>query len=113
MLFVNQLSPEEVKTLDEMYKNHASQASKIRAHAILLSHLGLKVMLISTIYGICRQTVSIWLHAWEDTGICGLLDMPRSGRPRILNQAAETDALNRVNQSPRSLKRTIGDNRGQ
>lgn len=109
MLFVNQLSPEEVKTLDEMYKNHACQASKIRARAILLNHLGLKVMLISTIFGICRQTVSIWLHAWEDTGICGLLDKPRSGRPRILSQAAETDALNRVNQSPRSLKKVLAE----
>jgi len=109
MLFVNPLSPEEIKTLNEMHKNHACQASQIRAHAILMSDFGLKVMLISKIYGICRQTVSIWLHAWEDKGICGLLDKPRSGRPRILSLEAEMNALNRVNQSPRSLKKVLAE----
>lgn len=109
MLFVNRLSPEEFETLSEMYKNHSCKASRIRAHAILLSHLELKVMMISKMYRVCRQTVSIWIHAWEDEGICGLFDEPRSGRPRILNQEAEDDALKRINESPRSLKKVLAE----
>ena len=109
MLFVNRLSPEEFETLSEMYKNHSCKASRIRAHAILLSHLELKVMIITKMYRVCRQTVSIWIHAWEDEGICGLFDEPRSGRPRILNQEAEDDALKRISESPRSLKKVLAE----
>ena len=36
-----------------------------------------------------------------------MLDKPRSGRPRLLSNEAETDAIVRVNQSPRSLKKVL------
>ena len=45
----------------------------------------------------------------EPKGICGLLDKPRSGRPRILSEDAEIDTLTRINQSPRSLKKVLAE----
>jgi len=105
MLIVNPLLPEEIQTLEDMHKNHPCHAPRIRAHAILLSDAGFKLSMIASVYGVCRQTAATWLHAWEDGGICALFDKPRSGRPRILCEEAETEALVSVNQSPRSLKK--------
>ncbi|HLF67073.1 MAG TPA: IS630 family transposase [Gammaproteobacteria bacterium] len=109
MLFVNPLSPEEIQTLEAMHKNHPCHPPRIRAHAVLLSHNGFKLSKIAGFYGVCRQTAATWLHAWEDDGICGLLDEPRSGRPRILCGEAEASALVYVNQSPRSLKKVLAE----
>lgn len=107
MLIVNPLLPEEIQTLEDMHKNHPCHAPRIRAHAILLSDAGFKLSMIASVYGVCRQTAATWLHAWEDGGICALFDKPRSGRPRILCEEAETEALVLVNQSPRSLKKIL------
>ncbi len=109
MIIVDFLTREEILTLEDMHENHPCHAPRIRAHAILLSHAKFKLSLISRVYAVCRQTVSTWIHAWETKGICGLLDKPRSGRPRILRGDAETDALNRIIQTPRSLKKVLAD----
>ena len=109
MIIVDPLSLQEIQTLEEMHGNHPSHAPRIRAHAILLSHTGFQLSMIARAYSVCRQTVSTWIHAWDTGGICGLLDKPRSGRPRILCQEAEVDALARVNQSPRSLKKVLSE----
>lgn len=107
MLHVDPLLVEEIRTLEDMNKNHPLHLPRIRAHAILLSHEGFKLSMIASIYGLCRQTVSTWVHAWEAEGICGLFDKPRSGRPRILCEDAGVDVLACVHKSPRSLKKVL------
>ena len=109
MLFVNPLSHDEIKTLEDMHKNHPCHAPRIRAHTILLSENGYKLPKIANINSVCRQTVSTWVHAWETGGICGLLDKSRCGRPRILGHTEEGDALTLVNESPRSLKKVLSE----
>ena len=66
MLTVNLLPLEEIKTLEEMHKNHPCHAPRIRAHAILLSDTGFKLKEIASIFNICRQTAATWLHAGVD-----------------------------------------------
>ena len=90
-----------------MFKNHPSAASRQRAHAVLLSAEGFKLKELSDIFDVCRQTTSTWLHAWEDKGICGLLDEPRSGRPRKLSPQQHLETVELVKQSPRSLKTVL------
>lgn len=74
---------------------------------MLLSADGYKLKELSEIFDVCRQTASTWLHAWEDNGICGLLDDPRSGRPCKLSTQQELEAVELVKQSPRSLKTVL------
>ena len=105
MLFADPLSPEEIQTLEAMHKNHPCHPSRLRAHAVLLSYTGFKLSKIASIYGVCRQEAGTWINAWEDGGICALLDKLRSGRPRILPGESESEALRSINQSPRSLKK--------
>ena len=109
MLAVNTLPPEEILTLEEMHKNHPCHAPRIRAHAILLSDNGFKLTELASIYNICRQTAATWLHAWKDGGICALFDKPRSRSPHILCNEVKIDAITRVNQSPRSLKKVLAE----
>lgn len=107
MLFASPLSLAEIKTLEEMHKNHWNNAPRSRSHAILLSAQGFKIKNLAETFSVCRQTVATWLHDWEDRGISGLLDLPRCGRPRILIDEAK--AIEYVNLSPRSLKAVLAE----
>lgn len=109
MLFTKTLSTVEIETLSEMHKNHPCHSPRIRAHAILLSHEAFDLKTIAAIYGVCRQTAATWIHAWENDGICGLLDEPRSGRPRTLVGEDKANALRYIAQSPRSLKKVLSE----
>jgi len=107
MLYIKNLLVEEKQTLDEMYKNHPSHASRTRAHAVLLSDAGFSLKDLSTTFDICRQTASTWLHLWDKQGICGLFDAPRSGRPSKLSAENKRKAIELVIEFPRSLKTVL------
>lgn len=109
MLKVLKLSTELSQELEQIHKTHKSYSPRVRAHAILLSDSGLKVAEIATIYGVCRQTVAIWLNDWDANGISGLFHKPRSGRPTILSAEEEADFIVMVNNSPRSIKKVASE----
>jgi transposase len=51
----------------------------------LLSDQGHGINKISEILHVRRDAVPRWLKQWEASGINGLTDKPRNGRPAILN----------------------------
>lgn len=79
----------------------------MRAHAVLLSDTGFKLSEIAAIFNVCRQTASTWLHSWDEQGLCGLFDKPRSGRPCKLSAENERKTLELIAESPRSLKTVL------
>ncbi len=83
MLSIKPLSSSETETLTAMHKNHSAPAARTRAQAILLNNKGFNINKITKVINACRQTVATWIHNWEDKGIRSLIDLPRSGRPRI------------------------------
>lgn len=107
MLFVNPLTHAERVTLEEAYKYHPLAATRIRAHCILLSDNEYKVKEIAEICCICRQSVSTAIHNWDEFGFIGIIDKHRSGRPIKITPEQQEDLLNRVEESPRSLKRVL------
>lgn len=109
MIYVKQLTTEEIITLDEMHKNHPLHLSRRRAHSILLSHQGISVPMICSTYAVCRQTVSTWFSKWEKLGICGLVDNSGRGRPSILSDSQKSDLIKQVEKSPRSLKAVLSN----
>jgi transposase len=109
MLYIGQLTPEEIFTLEEMHKNHPRYLSRNRAHSILLSHQGFSVPEICAIYNICRQTVYTLFSKWNTQGICGLIDRSGRGRPCILTEEQQIEVIKKVEQSPRSLKKILAD----
>ena len=109
MIYIEQLTPEEITTLSEMHKNHPLYLSRRRSHAILLSYRGASVPMICSTYNVCRQTVSTWFSNWEEIGIRGLIDLPGRGRPSLLTESQKNDVVKRVKKSPRSLKSVLAD----
>jgi transposase len=109
MLYIKQLTVEEIITLEEMHKNHPLHLSRGRAHSILLSYAGYSIPMICSIYNVCRQTVSTWFSKWDTQGIRGLIDLPGRGRPFILTEEQKIIALDHIKESPRSLNKVISD----
>lgn len=53
----------------------------LRAQMVLLSNRGFTVPQIATIHACGQDVVRIWLHRYQQQGVAGLDDEPRSGRP--------------------------------
>ncbi len=82
MKFVRKVEKQDMVRLQEMMKSNSSFKVRKRAHAILLSSKNFKIEELATIFDADRDTISEWLKRWEDYGVEGLFDAPRSGRPR-------------------------------
>ena len=109
MVYVDPLCEAEIVTLESMHKNHPSPATRMRAHAIILSNRGYSIQEIAELYTVCRQTVSSWLSGWEDEGVVGLIDKPRTGRPRVLSEAQEQAVIEAITKQPRNLKQLAAE----
>jgi len=107
VIYIKPLTTEEIITLNEMHKKHPLHLSRRRAHSILLSHQGVSVPMICSIYAVCRQTVSTWFSKWESLGVCGLVDNSGRGRSAILSDGQKNDLIKQVEKSPRSLKSVL------
>ena len=106
-LFVSPLSGIAQSTLQAMYRHHGNYYTRLRAHSVLLNHAGRSVKEIALILGVHRQSVASWLNAWEEEGLCGLIEKPRSGRPRRLEDADIERVLAFVKDEPRSIKKAL------
>ncbi len=109
MVYVDPLIEVEIVTLESMHKNHSSPATRIRAHAIILSNRGYSIQEIAEVYAVCRQTVSSWLSSWKEEGLVGLMDKPRSGRPRVLSEVQEQVVIEAIKKQPRNLKQLASE----
>jgi transposase len=107
MKFVKSLVTEEIYTLEELHRNRSDYRSRVRAHAILLSSRGYSIKEISKFYQVDRDTVSIWIENWGTYGIVGLFDEKKSGRPPILNENEQKQAIEFIKDDPKSLKQAV------
>ncbi len=105
--FIKALSQEQRSALNHLMRNHPSYRTRTRAHAILLSARRYSINQIADIFAVDRETITAWLERWEETGTDGLDDEPRAGRPTILNDEEEREAIEIVKQEPRSLKQQL------
>ncbi len=106
-LFVSALSEFAQTSLQAMYQHHANYYTRLRAHSVLLSNDGWTVREIAKILEVNRQSVASGLHAWESQGLCGLIEAPRSGRPKRLDEAEIKLVLELVKEEPRTLKKAL------
>jgi transposase len=65
----------------EQVSRHAIGRVALRAHMVLLSARGYSVPQIAAIHDCGQEVVRLWLHRFEQEGVAGLDDAPRSGRP--------------------------------
>jgi len=107
--FVKTLSDEERKKLIENHQNHPNFRVRHRSHAILLSHQGSSREEIARIYRVQRDTVSLWIDAWQECGCKGLEDNKRSGRPPILTVEEQEKAFAIAMKNPKFPHRQLSE----
>ena len=82
MKYVKRLSLSEKSALNDLLRHSASHRLRFRAHAIILSSKKYKINDLSSIFFVDRDTITDWIKRWEQSGINGLIDRKRSGRPK-------------------------------
>jgi transposase len=102
--FVKPLTTEQREQLSALMKSAATQRTRMRAHAVLLSERRYSLEQIADIYQVDRDRVSQWLEWWEAEHVAGLDDGPRSGRPPKLTESERQEALTIALQEPRTIK---------
>jgi transposase len=83
------LKEEESKILHQLKKEGLSERIRDRSHALLLSNKRYSVAQISSIFEVRQATILEWLNRWESKGLEGIVDLPKSGRPRIFKEKEE------------------------
>lgn len=79
MLFVR-LTDEQRQELQGVSRQAVGRVA-LRAHMVLLSARGYSVPAIAEIHQCGQDVVRTWLHRYQQEGVAGLVDEPRSGRP--------------------------------
>ena len=62
---------------------------------------------ICRVFGVWRNAVIGWLDSWEEQGLLGLYDRPRSGRPLLYTDQERQQLKAWVDQEPRQLKAAL------
>ena len=84
MRFINEISQGKLEKLKYLYRKGDNARVRERAHSIILSNKDFTIDQIAKILDVDRDSVSSWFNRWEEHGISGLSDDPKSGRPPIL-----------------------------
>ena len=93
--FADVTSDKHREQLTEMWKNHHSHYTRVRAHAMLLSGQGYTISSLVDIFGVDRDSVTSWIDRFAAGGPEALEDADRPGAPPILDQK-EQELLRRL-----------------
>src|SRR5947208_15735936 len=88
------LSDEERREVQQVSRQAVGRVA-LRAQMVLLAGRGYRVPQIAQIHDCGEDVVRHWLHRYQDHGVAGLEDAPRSGRPpkdRLAGQIIDTQA---------------------
>ena len=85
------LTPEQLKDLRRQARRAVGRVAE-RLHYVLQFARGYSVSEIATFFAVDERTVVAWLNCYRQGGVEGLDDLPRRGRPRVANVAAEVEA---------------------
>ena len=96
-----ELSLEQTQELERRVRAGGSPAAVVtRSRIVLLAAKGIPSQEIAQALEIPEQTVGKWRRRFVKSGVAGLLDAPRSGRPIRLSAARLSKVLTEVTQPP-------------
>ena len=102
---VRPIADEELSALDELYRRTKVVRIRTRVQMVLLAvDAEMTAPQIAKIVRQDEQTVRRWLKRFNQEGINGLYDEPKSGAPRRVTDAYRARLLIIVRQRPRSLE---------
>ena len=89
MKFIPALTEVDQVSLEAVHHTAKTHRQRQRAHAVLLSAKGFTLEQLADIVSVDRDTVSGWLNLWQERGLDGLADAPKSGRFRKIDRSLE------------------------
>lgn len=97
-----ELSEPDYKQLRLQARRAIGRVSE-RIHYVLLFARGYSLGQIAHLYQVDERTVTTWIERFRESGVAGLDDHPRSGRPRLVNMAARIEAQRCLEASPEGV----------
>lgn len=86
-LRLRELTPEEDAAVRRLAQSRTAAARSVeRAQMIRLASQGKRVPAIAQELGVSKKSVRIWLCRFNEHGVDGLADLPRSGAPRTYTE---------------------------
>jgi len=76
------LTTEQLQIIETAIKNHPNLRVRQRAQMIRLLHLGHKPQEVGELLSVTGALVYLWHARWRESGIEGLVNKPRPGRPK-------------------------------
>jgi transposase len=84
-----EVPPRDREQLESWVRSPSMRAGLVaRARIVLLAGRGVGTGEIAARVGMSKQTVITWKHRYRDEGVGGLVDRPKSGRPRVTDDVA-------------------------
>jgi len=100
---VHPLTDREIQELVQLYRDTKNAGVRTRCDMILLSNKGLSPPEIAQRVRFSRDTVVRFIKRYDQEGIAGLADKPRSGRPRRVTDEYLAQLSEAAEQAPRDL----------
>jgi len=100
---VHTLSDKEIQQLEQLYRDTKDADVRSRCDMVLLSNEGLSPPEIARRVRFSRETVVRFIKRYNQEGIAGLADRPRSGRPPRVTDDYVSQLLAAIEQPPRDL----------
>lgn len=98
-------TPEQLQTLDELYRSTKDVGLRTRAQMVLLAaEKGWSASVIAEVVRQEENTVRTWLDRYIAEGIEGLKDKPHAGAAPKITPSDSAGLLQAVRQRPRSLE---------
>ncbi|MGV7244877.1 helix-turn-helix domain-containing protein [Caballeronia sp. M23-90] len=104
MKCIVELSEAEKKTLQQLSRYHPHADFRTRGLGLLLLDSGRRVHEAALELEVSDKSVYNWMHAWHDSGLCGLLVGHKGGRPRALSEAMIGTAIEAASAESMTLK---------
>jgi putative transposase len=77
-----ELQPDELAIIEQAMASDKRPEVRERATALRLLHLGFAMYEVAEMLNIRRSTLYYWRVRWQESGLEGLANKPKSGRPR-------------------------------
>ncbi len=105
--FIKTLDDKDYHKLVENYQTATNFRVRNRSHAILLSFQKYSIDEIADICGVHRNAVTRWINRWNETGLKGLADVQKNGRPPILTVEEQAKSIEIAMQNPKFPHRQL------
>ncbi len=103
------LTPEERHALEQLAHSRTAPARLVeRARILLAAAGGQGPSAIATQVNVCRENVYTWIHRFNEQGLAGLDDRPRSGRPHTYTAEQRAEVIATALTDPQSLSLPFG-----